>query len=454
MPMRLAPRVPATIAWLVLLGCGPAASLDDPASTSSGPSTGAGPFGDGTAAPDPTTLDGAALDLGGGRLDVAPEIPLPPGFCPPDCQLALPEAWVYDGPPAPLGADDRVEIIGLPGDAAFVIEQRHGTLVLALLSELGQELWTLPLALPCTRCRLVDVTRLGSGDLLLGGHGEDEAGNPVAVAARVRPSERDLAWATSTPLAAGPEIVPRAGSLVAVEGLVVQPVLQRSNEGPYEQRQLLYYDLELGGLVGEETMSSGPGTGQAPPPRAVLDANGAVVVTYPERSGELLYGTVLWLDGPSARVLASAQRVEPSLRIGAANDRQVVTLGQTAAREESLLYVDSGSLREPDGWQLVYVLPTVTSRAPSLFVDGIGHAHVLARSATGQPGRERSAQAEVLRWSDEGELVWRIALPLAFDLADEPVSIAVLPDSGDLLLAGFVAGARHAERRTPSCDCD
>ncbi len=100
------------------------------------------------------------------------------------------------------------------------------------------------------------------------------------------------------------------------------------------------------------------------------------------------------------------------------------------------------------------MLPTVTSRAPSLFVDGIGHAHVLARSATGQPGRERSAQAEVLRWSDEGELVWRIALPLAFDLADEPVSIAVLPDNGDLLLAGFVAGARHAERRTPSCDCD
>ena len=130
--MRLtSPSIPLLCA---ALGCGPTVSLDDPdAAGSSGTSTGAGPFGVLSATADEdTTLgvldDGPRLDLSDAKLDVAPDLPLPPGSCRPDCQRALDRVWAHDGfaDGAPLDPEDHVAVIvGL--DRGFTVaEERQG----------------------------------------------------------------------------------------------------------------------------------------------------------------------------------------------------------------------------------------------------------------------------------------------------------------------------------------
>lgn len=206
-------------------------------------------------------------------------------------------------------------------------------------------------------------------------------------------------------------------------------------------------------LVTAHAVGIGLASGDAPPPRAAYDAGGTLVVTHPTWAGDAsISGTVSWLAAVGGSVLATSPRVEPSLRLVTGPDSRVLTLGQTPGARESLLYLDSGLQLDPDEWQIIYVLPTVTSSSPALAVDDYGHAHVLARTAVGRPGHEDATALEVLRWSDEGNLVWKLSLPLALDLVSEPVSLALASD-GDLVIAGFVAGARHVEKRGPGCNC-
>lgn len=454
-------RRAATVLLGLIPGCGPAVSLDEPElAGSSGTSTGAGPFGALPSSGDATldTLDeGPRLDLSGVKLDVAPDLPLPPGSCPPDCQFTLDLVWAYDGPAgggAPLDPEDHVAVIEDASGGFVVVEERQGRLELARLSELGQESLTMPLLdLPCDPCRLVDLGLHPAGDLLIAGYGIDGAGQPAALAARVELGRPRIVWATSTALATGGSVAPRAGSLVVQDDeLLYQPALEATAEGE-ERLELLAYDGALGSLVDTLLLDTGSGTGDAPPPRAAHDADGTLVVTHPTWTAQgSLSGTLSWLAPADPQRLATAARTEPSLRLAAAPDRRVLTLGVTPGASESLLYLDGGPQREPDQWQLVYLLPTVTSSTPALAVDGYGHAHVLARTAVGRPGHEDAAALAVLRWSDEGNLVWKLALPLALDRVDEPVSLALALD-GDLVIGGFVGGARHVEKRDHGCDC-
>src|SRR5690606_39126207 len=82
------------------------------------------------------------LDLGGIRLDVAPNLPLPPGVCPPDCQFELNRAWSYDGPgsepPTPLDPEDRVAVRVELDDRVVVAEERQGAIALARLEGGGR----------------------------------------------------------------------------------------------------------------------------------------------------------------------------------------------------------------------------------------------------------------------------------------------------------------------------
>lgn len=458
----LRPRSAAAALLAAVLGCGPTVSLDDPdPAGSSGTSTGGGPFGVLSASTDEgATLgvldDGPRLDLSDAKLDVAPEIPLPPGSCMPDCQHTLDRVWAYDGfaDGAPLDPEDHVAVIAEPDGGFTVAEERQGQLRLARLSEHGQEQWTMPLGLPCDPCRLVELAIHPSGDLLIAGHGLDATRSPVALAARVELGGPQLVWATSTPLATGTGITPRAGSLIVYDAdLLHQPVLAASTTAGIERLELLAYDGATGGLVSTELVATDLASGSAPAPRAAYDAAGALVVAHPRWDlGATLSGRVSWLAGVDGEVLAIGPRVEPSLRMAVDFDRRVLTLGQTPGARQSLLYLDSGQQRDPEQWQLVYVLPTVTSRTPALAVDGYGHAHVVARTAAGRPGLEGSTALEVLRWSDDGNLVWKLSLPLALDPVDEPVSLA-LAFFGDLVIGGFVAGARHVELRRHGCDC-
>ncbi len=448
-----------TIALMASLGCGPTVSLDDPeAGSSSGTSIGAGPYGALTALDEGSMLDGpddgARLDLGDVKLDVAPDIPLPPGACQPDCQLELGLAWSYDGfgRPESLAPEDRVAVIVEPGGSITVAEVRQGELELARLSELGQEQWVMPLSLPCDPCRLVDLSLHPSGDLLIGGWGPDPTGTPTALAARVELGGPQLVWATSTALVTGEGIVPRAGSLVVYEDdRLFQPVIEKSTTHDLERPALFVYDDTGGGLLNVDTVTTGSASGDGPPPLLTHDAIGTLVATFPTGRAAGPSGTLSWFWEPIG-VIAITSRVEPSLRLAADLSGRVLTLGQTPGELQSLLYLDSGDQLSPDQWQLIYVLPTVTSSTPALAVDDYGHAYVVARTAAGRPGFEASVVLEVLRWSEEGTLIWKQSLPVVFDHVDEPVSLA-LDFDGTLVLGGFMGGARHVEKREPGCIC-
>jgi hypothetical protein len=261
-------------------------------------------------------------------------------------------------------------------------------------------------------------------------------------------------WATVTPLVPGRGIAPRAGSLVPhTDDLLFQPVLEGSAVEAVEQLELFAYDGVGGGLVFVDPVDTGLGSGDAPPPRAAYDSNGSLVVTHPTWAGDAsISGTVRWLAAVGGETLASAPRVEPSLQLATGPDGRALTLGQTPGARQSLLYLDSGELLAPELWSLVYVLPIITSGVPALAVDGYGHAHVVARAAEGRAGHERDVTLEVLRWTDEGMLIWKVSLPLALDRVDEPVALALGPD-GELVIGGFLAGARHVELRLPGCIC-
>lgn len=446
--------------WPAMLGCGPTVSLDEPdtaAGTST--STGAGPFGplsEGDDGPTQGSLDdGARLDLGGGgKLDVPPDLPLPPGWCPPDCQLELDLDWAYDGfaDGSPLDPRDHVAVAVEPDDAVVVAEQRQGELVLARLSPFGQEQWTLPLWLPCAPCQLVSLQRLSGGDLLLAGHGVDLLGMPASFAARVDLDGPDVVWATTTPLATGAGIVPRAGSAVVLDDFTFQPALEVSRDGD-EQLVMLAYDLVGGQSFDSGSVATGLPTGDAPPPLATFDAHGLLVVAYPSATGvSSPVGAVRWLSGLELGEVAVDSRAVPTLGLAAAPDGSTLALGMAPEADQSLLYLDSGDSFSTTLWQLIHVLPTVTSRRPALAMDDNGHAHVVARTAQGSPERERGVALEVLRWSEDGTLVWKLTLPVALDLVDEPVSLELRQD-GALVIGGFVAGARHVEQRQPVCTC-
>jgi hypothetical protein len=461
------PRMATLGPWALLsaLGCGTAVSLDEPGSSSGEPLTSAGPFGTGVSPTDDGTTyglpdDEGSPEVGDVKLDVAPDIPLPPGSCPPDCQFELTAAWIYEGPtsvpPVALDPQDQVAVIVDFDGAVTVAEERAGELLLARLDTRGQELWNMPLRLPCSPCRLVELGLHPSGDLLLAGHGIDALGSPVALAVRVELGGPELVWATSTPLIGGHGIVPRAGSLVAHdEDLLLQPVLEGSLADGLERLELFAYDGASGGLMVADPLTTSLGSGDAPPPRAAYDTLGALVVTHPMwAEAASISGTVRWSTALGAEVLATAPRVEPSLQLVTSPDGRALTLGQTTGTEQSVLHLDSGALEEPEQWSVPYELATVPSGSPTLAVDGYGHAHVVARIAQGPPDREHDVGLQVLRWSDEGNLVWKLVVPLAMDRVDQPVALALTPDGeGELVLGGFVGGARHVEKRVPGCDC-
>jgi hypothetical protein len=460
LPLR-ASRSPACVLAVAMLGCGPTVSLDEPdaATGSSGTSTGAGPFGlltEDDGAPTQGSLDdGVGLDSGGNeKLDVAPDLPLPPGSCAPDCQLELELVWAYDGfaDGVPLDPRDHVAVVVKQDDAVIVAEQRQGEILLARLSPFGQEQWTLPLWLPCAPCQLVSLQLLYSGDLLLAGHGVDDLGTPASFAARVDLDGPDVVWTTSTPLATGAGIVPRAGSAVVLDDFMFQPVLEASRDGG-EQLGVLAYDLIGGESFDSGSLATGLATGDAPPPLATWDTNGMMVIAHPTSTGAASpSGTVRWLSTPGLGKVALDDRVAPAVGLAAAPNGSTLALGVAPETRQSLLYLDSGASWDPSLWQIIHVLPTVTASRPALAVDEHGHAHVLARTAQGSPGRERDVALEVLRWSEEGMLIWKLTLPVALDQVDEPVSLELRP-SGALVIGGFVAGARHVEERQRVCTC-
>ncbi len=445
--------------WLLALplGCAGAVSLDDPEGSSGAPMSGAGPFG-----ADPTR-DAEGGDQGGSegsldgdapKLDVAPDLPLPPGSCDPDCQVELTTAWTYDGFAGPLGLDpdDRVQVIVDPEGGVMVAEQRQGAITLARLDAYGQELWTLPLALPCAPCRLVELGLHPSGDLLLAGHGLDLGGSPVALAARIELGGPNVEWITSTALVEGRGIVPRAGSLVVRdEARLFQPVLEGSVRDGLEWLDLLAYDAASGERVSTSPLANGLASGDAPEPRAARDSTGWLVVSHPAWPGVAsLTGMVLWLDADGTQVVATGTRSEPSRRLVTDSAGRTLTLGQPPGPTSSALFLDSGRVQQPEEWSLLLALSTTGH--PALAVDGYGHAHILARFEPRVPDQVVDPAVQVMRWSEVGDLVWTLVLSLALDDVADPVSLSLTP-AGDLVIGGFVAGVRHVEMLRPGCRC-
>lgn len=450
-----------TLAGLLglLVGCSTPVSLNDiPAGT--GTPT-AGTQADTSGTSDTPTAEGDETrgTSSSAKLDLAaafdlPANPLPPGTCPPDCQFELTLDWAYDGPAGPAPEpEDRVLALVDGSGLVTVAEQRSGVITLAQLDERGQELWTMPLALPCAPCRLVALDLHASGDLLLAGHGDDGEGSALALVARVQLGEPSLVWANTVALQSDPGVVPRAGPLVPLdEPLMIQPALEASALPGQEQLELIVYDDRTGALAYTDTVTTSAATNAGAVPRAAPGSDGLIVVSQPVVDGPEPTGELLWLEAIGGGVVLEASLPVPPLGLAPVAADGVVTLGQSFVPGENTLYLHGSDLRRGLVWSTTYVQTTDSASIPAMAM-GQGHTYVATRIATRAPPREPETSIQLLRWSDEGELIWQVALPVATDPVDRPLGLQ-LPASQALVIAAFVQGARHVEQRRQTCVCD
>lgn len=442
-------------------GCGSPVSLDETTEGSLGPTLGSGTVSTPSATGD---AESGPLDEGASKLDISvgfdiPPKPLPPGVCPPDCQFELSQGWTYDGPPGPaLEAADRVLVIAGDDESIIVAEQRQGAITLALLDGSGQESWTLPLALPCDPCQVTALGRHPSGHLLLAGSGQGEGDSTVALVARVDLGEPELQWANAIPLPQSPEVVPRAGPLVALDGdLLLQPALQAAALPGQEQLELLVYEGSTGSLAYTDTITTGMATDGATVPLAVDAGPGLIAVSRPVWGDDAITveGELMWLQAVGGMLVLSESRPVPTIDLARATGERIVTLGQSQQDDQTTLHLHSGTLDAATQWSTTHQPQTDSAPLPAIATEQ-GDVYVATRLATGAPARETRTSIQLLRWSADGSLVWQVALPIPSDLVDRPLSLQLQPvptSEPDLVLAGFVEGARHVERRGQECSC-
>ncbi|MEM9460193.1 MAG: hypothetical protein AAGF11_38810 [Myxococcota bacterium] len=456
--MRVRPLVGGLV-WAT--GCGNPISLDE---TTEGPPGLTTSLGTVSAPPVPGDAS-SQLDEGGSKLDlsVGPDIPskpLPPGVCPPDCQFELSQGWTYDGPPGPApDPEDRVlVIVGDSDESVTVAEQRQGAITLARLDGSGQELWTLPLALPCDPCHVTALGLHPTGDLLLAGYGEVEGDSAVALVARVELGEPEVLWTNAVSLPQSPDVVPRAGPLVVLDGdLLVQPVLQASALPGQEQLELLVYEASNGSLAYTDTITTGPATNGNIVPLAVDAGPAIIAVSRPVWSDDAVAveGELMWLQAIGGTPVLAEPRPVPPLALAQTAGGRIVTLGQSQQGDQPTLHLHSGTLDAATEWSTTHQPQTDSAPLPAMTTSQ-GQTYVVTRLATGAPARETGTSIQLLRWSSDGSLVWQVALPISTDRVDRPLSLQLLPipdSEPDLVLAGFVAGARHVERRGQGCSC-
>lgn len=454
--MRL--TTPAALALLALApGCGAPVSLDDPPTSTEGPVTGLtlDSF-DGTTDEADDTLDTSTAS----KLDIAapsdlPHHPLPPGVCPPDCQFELTLDWTYDGPagPAPEPEDRVLALVNEAGGTALA-EQRQGAITVVMIDIFGRDQWTQPVTLPCDPCHLESLSWDTSTGLLLAGHGDDGAGSTLAFVARVELLGPSISWTNAVPLQSGPGITPRAGPLVLLPGgLMTQPALEASAIPDQEQLELIVYDGRTGALAYTDTIATGAATSSVTP-RAAYGSDGVIAVSRPLMDGPDPTGALLWIEVIGGTVLFEDPLPAPTLELARAAEDRIVALGQSPMPGQATLHLHGSDPQQGLVWGTTYVQPTDSTPVPAMAV-GQGHTYVATRIATGAPGRESQTSIQLLRWSEEGELFWQVAIPVTTDGVDRPLGLQVQnSEDQELVLAAFVQGARHVEQRRQTCICD
>jgi len=445
------------------IGCGPSVSLDDPDPDPSPATTSVPGEASSTGAGSSSDDDAPGSDDGGERLDLGsafdlPPQPLPPGLCPPDCQFELSRAWTYEGPaarpPDPLDPLDHVRVAAGPRDDVLVAEERQGALELTRLDDSGQELWTLPLALPCDPCHLAGLSAHGTDSALVSGYGTSGAGSPVAVIARVELADPTVAFVSTHPLDEGAGVVPRAGPLVDIgDGRLAQPAIEGSAVAGLERQLLLIYDGHDGALAYADELATGPSSGDGPLPLGTPYANDVLAVGLPTGPSPDDPGQLRWVHAVTNVTQASAALAVAPVALDTTHDGRALALGQVVEPGGVELLVHSGRPDVPAQWTAQLSLRSDSAPLPALAADRLGYAYVATRSAVGQPGRELDTSIEVVRLTGVGEAIWQITLPVRTDYVERPLSLAVR-DEETLLVGSFVGGARHVEQRSPTCACD
>ena len=437
-------------ALLALVACGPSVDLDGSPGAEAG--LGTSPGAPGTSGDNGNALE--TTDSGQAKLDIAaafdvgaPPPPLPPGMCPPDCQLQLSRDWIFNGPPSDrVDPQSEIAVVDAGDGTTIVADQREGAITLARLDASGQQLWTAPLALPCDPCRLSNIAlHPTSTDLLIAGYGADVMGMPIAVLARVEREDHTVVWSVDSPLVDGLRVTPRAGSVAVVhETLIVQPVVHAAPRPDLEAIELNLHDADSGSLILSQPIASAPPPASPWVPRAA-SFDQLVVVAYagPDTQSQ---GQFTWLDPLSGDVSLTAIRTDPIAGL-VSSEQRVISIGRASGGRAPMLSVRSATLAEPAEWE-VYEDSEFDFHEPSAIVaDQLGHAHAAVQLTGARP-----STVQLWRWTETGDLVWRVSLPLVTDPAGTPIALDVRDDTS-LILGSFSEGGVHVERRTPSCQC-
>lgn len=442
-------------------GCGAPASLDaigpSPSSSGTSPAALTGTT-TGTSADDSASAGDAPPDVHSADL---PELPPPPGECPLECTIELPLVWAWDDetrappdPPDPVIGGRLCAMVQAQDGSWIVATQRDGQPWLTRIDPQGALLSSTPAWLGCD-CEIVDLALYPSGEIAVLGEGTFDDFYVVLTLARVEPSTMTLFAQTWDIIDGTSDRPARVGSVVPIDDEYVTVVVTESSvngEGTALDsiRLFIYQYGNLDNLIWIDTQLA---IGPPRRPQGILSPSGDLVITIPGAGGMGMDDYVAWIDPVTSFPLAiqslpgqaDAMAVDPS---GA-----LVVAGHALPSPESLeLQATRLPRLLPPAWQFSTDAPSPGTSLPVLAVDALGHPYLAARTTAGDPA---DASVMLVRLSTEGTPTWSTTLPLPVEASPSPLALAITDDPDpDLVIAAFVDGHLHLERREQACACD
>lgn len=445
-PAWAASRALRAVAMVLGLGCGEA-TLDGPASTSTGDTL-------------PPLESGEATSTGDGSTG-EPVIPDDPRWCAVECAIVLPVDWAYEGAPEwePAEPDDHVvpAMLREPDGALLVAELRDGKARLHRLRDDGEPQWDVALPLPCDPCELSDVARHPSGDLLVSASGL-VVNDLRLLAARYDAVRHELVWLASHPLESFEEGVHvRSGGITALsDELVAQLYMRASPEilfDPQQRTMVITYGPDGVQLDDEELLSDWI-TSARPPLLARTAPDGTLLVG-------IFYGAYDGFRGLTARLEPPLWQLSYAIGPAAFDDivldarGHAIELGHALdGTRVHLLLDERAGVESSPRWSATLALASTTASPGALALGPDGDVYVAIRTTQAPGGTpEPLVGLSLSRWTSQGELRWSTTLLQAVAESSAPLELAVDGDEG-LVVAAIVDGRLRVERRAQQCGCE
>lgn len=397
-----------------------------------------------------STTEGPDTGSTGGSEGTTGEPP-PQVTCASECASLLQPTWSYEGA---HGYHAVVEMLRDPDGAVWLgTQQQGGTVGLMRLTAEGELEWSIEPGMPCENCRLGDLARHPSGDLLLSV--TEPGGVPRSLVGRVDVVAREVAWIRSLTLNPGNGTQSRAGELAVLEDeRVVQ--LRVDALGDDERFEVLDFDA-AGGLRRQRGVLVQPGSGSDWTPLAA-----------PGIGGELVTAHAWWDEEEQRMRFASSRLVPPSyttlssiplplplddLAVDGAGRR--LELARSRGPESVTLRLTSRRSSDPERFTVSLPLVSTSSTRAALAVGPDDDVYAAARTTPRLvPGEAMLVPTlAVARWSPEGRLRWSATQPLDIMATSEPVEL-VVDDDGGVIVGTVTQGRLLVVRYEHACACD